>query len=227
MKQRFLVAIVTALVFCAGYFAGSYTERHRPLPEPPVQFLGEFAPAKDPAGTPPPPAVKPISRPVDRAQILAQLKSLLPQLQVFEQKSEEIDAQFEHDLDLTLTPAQQTKHAAEMATESRRRHDHLVRDESRPVTDDYLTYLIREQPSRTISNYVVIPLPLDMQTKRYELDPDQREKVRTLLHQRRDRFLTLVDSSPPPSVVLSRLAPLMAQLDPTTPSAAAAVASGK
>jgi hypothetical protein len=38
------------------------------------------------------------------------------------------------------------------------------------------------------------------------LSAEQQEKVRGLLQQRRDKFLALVDSSPPPSITLSQLA---------------------
>jgi len=204
MKQRILVPIVTALIFCAGYLAGLYTERHRPLPGPPVTFLGEFTPPKGPADA------AAHSKPPNRAQILAQVQSLLPDLVAFQQRSTEIDDLFERDLDVILTPDQRVKHADQI----KRHHDHTVHDESQPLTDSLLTYLIREQPSRTISWYVVIPLPLDEQVKRYNLDAAQREKVRLLLRERRDRFLALVDNSPSPSVVLSRLAPLVARLGP-------------
>ena len=41
---------------------------------------------------------------------------------------------------------------------------------------------------------------------------EQKEKARGILVQRRDKFLALVDSSPPPSLTLSRLAPLAQRL---------------
>jgi len=217
MKQRFFVAIVTALVFCAGYLAGLYTEQHRPLPGPPLQFLGEF---NRPNGQPDTKSHKP----VNRADVVAQVKSLLPMLEDFQRQSQAIDAQFEQDLNPILTPDQRSVQSKELADEQKRHRNKTQRDENRPVTDDELTYLLREQPSRTISNYVVIPFVLDQQTKRYNLDPDQREKVRALLKVRRDRFLGLVDSSPPPSVVLSRLAPLMTRLAQPLPAAPAASA---
>ena len=217
MKQRIYVAILTALIFGVGYVAGLYTERHRPLPGPPVQFLGEFAPPKAPADAA---AQRGGPKPINRAEILGMVRSLLPQLQAFQQRSEEIDAQFEHDLDPILTPEQRVKHADEI----KKHLEHLQRDENRPLTDGVMAYLIREVPSHTISMYVVIGLPLDEQTKRYNLDPAQREQVRALLRQRRDRYLALVDSSPPPSVMLSRLAPLVQRLAEPAPGAAAPAA---
>jgi len=42
MKQFLLVALVTAVGFIAGSYAGIYYERHRPIPGPPAQFMAEF-----------------------------------------------------------------------------------------------------------------------------------------------------------------------------------------
>jgi hypothetical protein len=46
-------------------------------------------------------------------------------------------------------------------------------------------------------------------TKEYSLDPAQQNQVRTLLALRRNKFVALLDSTPHPSIRLSRLAPLI------------------
>jgi hypothetical protein len=51
-------------------------------------------------------------------------------------------------------------------------------------------------------------MTLERMTNELKLDDTQREKVRDLLRVRREKFVELVDSAPPPSLMLSRLAPL-------------------
>ena len=59
---------------------------------------------------------------------------------------------------------------------------------------------------------VVVPQKLEWTANDLKLDDGQKEKMREILRVRRDKFLALVDSSPPPSLTLSRLAPLAQQL---------------
>ena len=62
---------------------------------------------------------------------------------------------------------------------------------------------------------------LDSLTRDYQLDDTQREIVRALLKERREKVIALIDSSPPPSVSLIRLAPFvqrLAQPAPATPN---------
>jgi hypothetical protein len=49
-------------------------------------------------------------------------------------------------------------------------------------------------------------------TNDMKLDEAQSGKVKDLLHVRREKFMELVDSSPPLSMTLSRLAPLAQRL---------------
>jgi hypothetical protein len=49
-------------------------------------------------------------------------------------------------------------------------------------------------------------------TSELKLDEAQRGKVNDLLHVRREKFIELVDNSPPLSLMLSRLAPIAQRL---------------
>jgi hypothetical protein len=60
-------------------------------------------------------------------------------------------------------------------------------------------------------------------TTELKLDDAQREKVRDFLRVRREKFIELADGSPPLSLMLSRLAPVVQRLrEPAAPSAAPA-----
>jgi hypothetical protein len=58
---------------------------------------------------------------------------------------------------------------------------------------------------------VIVPSTLDRLTDELHLTDDQRTRVHQLLLERREKFLALVDASPPPSLRLSRIAPLIPQ----------------
>lgn len=55
-------------------------------------------------------------------------------------------------------------------------------------------------------------MTLEVMTNNLKLDDAQRDKVKDLLRVRREKFIELVDSVPPPSLMLSRLAPVAQRL---------------
>ena len=213
MKKGLFIAIVTAFAFGAGFLACGWMERHRPLPPPPGRFGWEFF-HPHPMGR-----MGEFHRdhPINRAELRAQIAELEPQLEQFRAKMAAIDVEFDRQMDAVLS-----------ADQRKQRSDHLkqVRDDRtaeeksrRPVSDDQITFMLRDQPAQTIMWDVVIPFRLDMLTRNYKLDDAQRDKVRVLLKARREKILELIDSSPPPSVTLVRLAPWVERmLRPPPPS---------
>lgn len=218
MSRLFIIVFMTALGFAAGFGVRIWTERNPPLPGPPAPFLSEFwrtARGGPPGGSAPGGGP---NRPINRAELIAHIQGIRQQLDTFQARKDGIDAQFDHDLDAILNPDQRAKHAEAVA------HRHAPRlpgDEDKPIPEDRLVYLLREMPGRTVIGDVVIPWRLDSLTREYKLDDNQREKVRALLRVHREAFLDLVDSSPPPSVMLYRLAPLVERLARPYPPAAA------
>ncbi|MGH7996272.1 MAG: hypothetical protein ACREFX_07970 [Opitutaceae bacterium] len=199
MKQFAVVALVTAVGFVAGLFAGIYFESHRPLPPPPVPFGAEFRHRG---------AARRWSGRIDRAQLIARIREIQPQLEAFRRQLGEIDAQFSRDFDAVLNPEQRSEHAEQV----RRHLSHRPPSTGRPLTDDQISFMLRDESAHTVLWDVVIPLRLDLLTREYKLTEAQQTQVRELLKQRRERFLALVDRSPPPSVWLSRLAPMVERL---------------
>jgi hypothetical protein len=62
-----------------------------------------------------------------------------------------------------------------------------------------------------------------MLSREYKLDDNQKTRTNDLLKQRRTLVLTLIDSSPPPSVQLMRLAPYIQRIAKPVPAAETSV----
>jgi hypothetical protein len=71
---------------------------------------------------------------------------------------------------------------------------------------------------------IVITPHLDRRTKDYGLDEAQQASTRALLNLRRQKYMSLIDSTPHPSIRLSQLAPM---LDRITPAEVKQMESGK
>jgi len=78
--------------------------------------------------------------------------------------------------------------------------EEIQRAKDRPLTSIYW-------------NVVVTPI-LEGMTKEYSLDATQQASLRSLLTLRRSKFIALLDSTPHPSIRLSRLAPLIERMAP-------------
>jgi hypothetical protein len=218
MTRLLLIVFMTALGFAAGYGVRIWTESHPALPPPPAPFLGEFTlrpiQGENPGGPVRPP-------PINRTELIERIQSIRQQLDSFQARKEAIEAQFDRDFDTILNPEQRVQHVEAI----KRRHT-LPAPTGRPLSDDELVYLLRDQPDRTVISDVVIPWRLDRLTEEYKLSDDQRTKVVVFLRARRKAFLELVDSSPTPSIRLYRLAPLVQRIAaPNEPQPAAAGAT--
>jgi hypothetical protein len=204
MRDRVLAALLTLAVFAAGFGAGLWAERHRPFPAPPGAFMGEFGarPGHGPRTGPP----------VNRAELSEQIEKLRPEMESFRARITEIYAQFDRDIEPILTPEQREAYAKRFqAHRGFGPPPEIVADDEKTLTDSQIEQLM-QRPFRTLAFFVVIPMTLERMSNDLKLDDAQREKVRDLLRVRREKFIELVDSAPPPSLMLSRLAPLAQRL---------------
>lgn len=211
MKQRVLVALLTVLVFAAGFATRVWTEGSTALPPPPATIGSEFAPPAS-ASRPQAPSAKKLLK--DRAQIIADIQILGPQITMFRQKMGELDAEFDRDFTAILNDEQrqhradaliQKKHAQKAMSES-------GSNRTAPLSDDEISIRLR-QPLYTVLQWATVTAKLDAMTKDNKLDDDQQAKARKLIEDRRTKFLSLVDSVTPPSILYSRLAPDIQRLD--------------
>ena len=146
-----------------------------------------------------------------------------PQMEAFRTRVSEIYAEFDRDIATVLTPEQRAelreagsgRSAVSWAPPSRPRAD-------KPLSDEQIEQLL-QRPFRTLAFFVVLPMTLDRMTSELKLDEAQRGKVKDLLRVRREKFIELVDSAPPLSLMLSRLAPIAQRLaEPGKPGGAPA-----
>jgi hypothetical protein len=165
--------------------------------------MGEFdGRTTAPNGKPPP---------INRAQLAEQIDKLKPDMEAFQARITEIYAEFDRDILPILTPPQREAyervfraHRTQMAPGDRA-------DDVTPLSDEQIEMLM-QRPFRSLAFFVVIPMTLERMTNELKLDEGQRGKVKDLLRVRREKFIELVDSAPPPSLMLSRLAPLAQRL---------------
>lgn len=220
MKRALVISGLTVAVFAAGYVAGLRTERTRPVPAPPAPLMAEFsakaAPAPAPAGpakaAPPQTAARP---PQNRAQLIAEIDRLRPQIENYRRRLDAIDADFDRELEVLLSPEQRTAYVAGQKRRAERAAKGAAEAASgvTPLTDDEIDQLRQRSLSGVL--WMVAPsMKHDSLVKELKLDAVQQEKARELLRLRRERFLAIVDSTPPPSILLSRLAPVVQRLAP-------------
>ncbi len=219
MKRALVISGLTVVVFAIGYIAGLRTERTRPVPAPPATLMGEFTskaatvPATATAAKPSGPQAAPARSPQNRAQLVAEIERLRPQIDSYRQRLDQIDAEFDGQLAAMLTSEQRTHYAAGQKRRAERMAKGLaeVATGVKPLTDDEIDQLRQRSLSGVL--WMVAPtMKHDSLVKELKLDAEQQTKARELLKQRREKFLAIVDSTPPPSILLSRLAPAVQRL---------------
>jgi len=208
MKQRVLVAILTVLVFASGFAARVWTEGSTALPPPPATIGSEFTPPTVAVRPPAPSNAKKLGK--DRAQIIADIQKLGPQIAMFRAKMADIDAEFDRNFTAILN-AEQRQHRADLIAASQKKHAQKAMTEpgsnnTAPLSDDEILSLQR-QPLYVLLQWVTVTAKLDTMVDDYKLDADQQAKARQLIEDRRTKFLALVDSVTPWSILYSRLAP--------------------
>lgn len=214
MKPRLLITGLTVTVFGAGYAAGLWTERTRPVPPPPAPLMGEFsgkhAPVQGKTST-----AASARSPLNRAQLAAEIERLRPQIDGYRQRLDALDAEFDRELIAHLTPEQaatytaaqkrRAERSAKGAAQAAAKHD--------PLTDEEIDQL-RQRSLFGVLWMIAPTMKQDSLIKDLKLTEAQQLKTRELLRDRREKFLAIVDSTPPPSIMLSRLAPAAQRLAP-------------
>lgn len=225
MKQRLLIALLTVMVFAAGFVARMMTENDESMPPPPA-LGGEFVrPANGDAAhaadkkTAPRPAF-------DRPKLVAEIEQLRPQIEAYRTRLDAIDAEFEKAFVAVLNPDQRKVYDQKQADYQKRRAERDAKAASAPtpppLTDEEIAKL-RQRPFEIAFWKVSYAGRLEQMVKDFKLDEKQRGEVAELLRARRDKFLALVDSTPPPTFKLSALVTSVQRLtDPNQPAPASA-----
>ncbi len=206
MKQRVLIALLTVAVLGAGFVAGRWAERTSCKVPPPPQLLSELSGNKGPAKT------EPAAPSPDVAKIAAQLRQLGPEVEKFRLRMLEIDRELDGDIDALLRPDQrEVFHKIVKKYADLRAQEDEEWNLPTPLTAEEVVDL-QQKPLHKMLAIVVVPMRLEWNVKDLNLDETQKEQLREVLVKRREKFLALVDSSPPPSLMLSRLAPMARRL---------------
>jgi hypothetical protein len=124
------------------------------------------------------------------------------EIDAFKLKIAPIKLEFRSELEAILTPVQRERLKA--MSERPPVPAGNSKEKADPARDWH--YRIYDGMDSTIT-LVVIPFTLARLTEELGLSYAQRETVHQLLIQRRSKFLALVDSTPPPSFNLGKLAP--------------------
>jgi hypothetical protein len=152
--------------------------------------------------------------------LLEQIDAIRPQMEAFRNRVSDIYAEFDHDISMVLSPEQQAVYEKRFRTQRGLLGPGGPPADDKPLSDEQIDMLL-QRPFRTLAYFVVVPMTLDRMAVELKLDESQRGKVRDLLHVRREKFIELVDSSPPLSLMLSRLAPIAQRLaEPGRPEGA-------
>ncbi|HVS51344.1 MAG TPA: hypothetical protein VHD62_03230 [Opitutaceae bacterium] len=200
MTQRTFIALLTIVMFAAGYTVRMATDRGQPVPPPPAALASEF-PSAVPAAD-----AKAKQPPLDRAKLLAEIEKLRPQIEAYRTQVDDIFSEFDREFAKLLNPAQVEKYTANQKRWAEREAKHKA--ESKPLTDDDIARA-RERPLMDVYWMVTITPRLGQLTSDYQLDEKQQAETRALLTLRRNKFIALLDGTPHPSVRLSRLAPMI------------------
>lgn len=215
MNQRLLIALLTAIGFAAGFGARMLTESGPSVPPPPApgsEFVrsGTAAPdAKDARRSP-------TYTEKDRAKLVAQIEKIRPQIDGYRKRIDQIAAEFDHDLQPILTPEQRAKFVElqKKSADKAAKGEKQVA-EAATLSDEQIFQLQQKPLWHALWN-VAINWRLEHLDHDFKLTPEQQTQVLELLKKRREKFLALVDSSPPPSITLSQLAPQAEKLATAT-----------
>lgn len=223
--QRLLIAVLTVLVFCAGFLARVWTENSRPVPPPPVALGSEFnrpapaRPAEPKVGgqrtaTP----VREHDPAINRATLISDIEKARPQIEAYRKRLDALDAEFDRELLAILTPEQREKYIARQKRYAERRTSREAREaaDASPLSDEQILRL-QQIPLFNVLWTATITSRLDRLDRDLKLDAAQRAKSRELLVSRRDKFLALVDAAPPPTITLSLLASRVPKLGEPPP----------
>ncbi|MGO9057078.1 MAG: hypothetical protein ACLQU2_06775 [Candidatus Binataceae bacterium] len=196
MSERLQVVVITVAVFVLGLSVGVWTQRMRPMPPPPIPLMGEFRPPPmrrfGPPVPPPPPMPWMLGfgpgPSISARQMRARIEALQPEIEAFRHNVDVIEDQFRRKLDAVLTPEQRDKLSA-------------LRSSMPQPPPPPMPGCAGEVGDLFVPMVIYRPT-LDRISEVLSLTDPQREQLKTLLIDRRQQLLTLLDQTPPPSFKL-------------------------
>jgi hypothetical protein len=198
MRDSLQVILITVALFLSGLLVGIWTQKVRPLPPPPFGPMSEFGGQSLPGFPGPAPALPPwmqtspnLPRPGPE-EIRRRMATLEPQFEAFRKNVDAIEQQFRSSFEAILNTDQ--KHKFE---------DIKNRIANLP---DPLPGCGPIMGPVFVSMVIYRPL-LEHFTEDLSLDDNQQKQLKDLLIDRRNKLITLVDETPPPSFKLEKVMP--------------------
>jgi hypothetical protein len=215
MKQRLTIAVLTIVLLGAGYAAGIWSERQSCKVPAPPPLLTELSGKNRPALS----NKSPLSPP-DPTTLAAEIEKMRPQIDTFRARMEQIDGELDKGMETFLRPDQLVVYnGLRKKWAEGKAKDEAAASTALPLSTEEIVNL-QQRPLYKLLGVVVVAIRTDWLTKELNLDDAQKAQLRQLLLQRREKFLALVDTLPPPSLLLSRLAPMAQRLvDPNAATA--------
>lgn len=200
MNKTFLFVLTTAIGFIAGIFAGMWIKSNPPIPAPPAAVLEEVKDAPYGSSNPAPAATQAAPNAADPHNEAA-LRQIKTEMEDFMKKVREIKASFRDQMEIVLNESQR---------------EQMRRWRERPASPPQPAPADNPAKSRSARIYegfdstiviIMVPYSLERLDDDLKFTPEQRKAVHKLLIERRAKFLELVDTTPPPSFKLLKLAP--------------------
>jgi hypothetical protein len=212
MNQRSFIALLTVLMFGAGYAVRMLTaQRDLHVPPPPAALVNELASASTQ-----PQAGQVIDR-EKVARLIADIEKHRQQIEAYRAQVDEIYSEFDRGIMDIMNAAQREKYLSNQANQ-KKMSEH--KSNSRTLTADDISRA-RDRPMMDVYWMATVTPRLEYLSKEYDLNTEQQMSLRSLLNIRRNKFISLLDSTPHPSVRLSRLAPMIKQIEELAKPAAA------
>lgn len=195
--NKILPFILTTLIgFAVGIGAGIWIKR-TPAILPPPAIFGELKDAPMGSNNPAP------AYDAQREEAYRQIRA---EMEEFRLKVDDIKRSLRAQMDPILTPAQR-----ERVSRWRERPAPPPAPANTPPPPGRRNFWEGFDSAISI---VMVPFSLERMTESLDLSPDQKAAVRKLLIERREKFLQLVDATPPPSFKLLKLVPPPAEKKP-------------
>ena len=199
MNLRVLVASLTLMGFAAGFATRAWTEMARSVPAP-TKLGGEFAPVPKSTATD-------AKKPVNREDLIAEIERNRAQSEAYRAKVAAFDGEFETGFSSLLKGDQCAIYTARQKQHAEQAMERVAKAPA-TLSDDDIDRL-RRSPLYGILNVLAVSNSVDGLTKYYKLDGEQQARTRELLTVRRNKLVALIEATPPPSVRLSSLVPVV------------------